>query len=121
MVKKNIKYFKISIIVMTILALLIFGTYYYQNANAKAKYFQKYDECNDKAKENPIRDAGGVKNIDELKFVINCFENKGCYESCGNSRDPIHPGINLTEIFKSTPSDSNVCEKRCYYSPEYFK
>ncbi|MEK6889665.1 MAG: hypothetical protein AABX35_00600 [Nanoarchaeota archaeon] len=116
---KRVTYITLAIIIT--ISLILSGIYLYKNKQVKEVYFERYAECDAKAKENPIRSAGGVKNTEELKFVVSCFENKGCYDSCGNSRDPVHPGINFMEIFNIGDSNLAVCVQRCYYSPEYFK
>lgn len=120
MKKSYLKIMKLMFAIILTIAIILSITYYYQDANAKEKYFQKYDECNAKAKENPIRSVGGVKNTNELKFVVSCFENKGCYEPCINSSEPSYPGVNFTDLFKFSSSNLDICEKRCYYSKDYF-
>lgn len=118
--KKTIKILKIVFSIIVLIAIILLFTYIYQNKNAKDTYFQKYSECKAKATENPIRSAGGVKSVEELKFVVSCFENKGCYEPCANPEESDYPGINFTEMFTSKPTTSD-CAKRCYYSPDNFK
>lgn len=119
--KKSKKILYIVLTVIITIGLVLSGIYIYKNKQAKNVYFKRYAECDAKAKENPIRDVGGVKNIEELKFVVNCFENKGCYVPCANSTESSNPSINFIEIFNSNSKKEDICEKRCYYSPEYFQ
>jgi hypothetical protein len=120
MVKKNKKIIFGVIIIFLVLVAITLVTYFYKDSKAKEEYVEIYSICKSKAEQNPIRSAGGVKSISELQFVVNCFETKGCYLPCVDPNEPVYPGINFTETFKSSDKNSELCEKRCYYPLEHF-
>lgn len=111
----------VSVLVIIIFAGAVYGLYLYENKKAKSIYFERYQECKNLSEKNPIRSAGGVNNLEELKFVVNCFENKGCYQPCGNVSESDYPGINFAEVFQKSGNQADSCVKRCYYPPEHFK